>query len=303
MEGKKQLTLTVGITTRYGTDSLIDTARSIYASQDVNGFEFIIVSDNTPIKEETKNKLENMGVKIIWNDTEGSQLRKIKQIINMCKSDVLIITQDDISFDKNAVRAILDAFEKDPELTMVGLRVLPLPPKTFFGSFMTSMLRVVDNICMYPEMRQNHLAVNGRCLAYRTDFIKKFNIDENVVTSDMYMYLLNEQYGGKFARPDKAIIYIRTPQKLKDQIGPSSRYQHSSKEMIAIFGDKTRAKYKLSKRALLGAATKEFIENPLQLVGYVFIYVYTRIMKRKASEAMTTLWAADTSTKNISVKQ
>ncbi len=296
---RKNLSVTIGIPTCYGERSLVETVKSIRSSQNVDpSFRFIIIADRTPLTEDIKNELKNLNVELHWNNQEGSQLKKIKQIVDMTDSDTLVITQDDITFNPETISNIVKAFENNPDATMLGARILPLPPKTFVESCLASMVRAIDEISTLWKDKQNHLAVSGRCLAFRTEHVKKFNFIEGVVTGDMFQYLENHRLGGKFIRPDDIIVYIRCPQHIKDQIGPSSRYQHSEEELSAIFGD-IKEYYKIPLYFLVASSIKELIRHPISMIGYVLIYTYTRIFKKKRKKIMTPMWDVDKTTKNV----
>lgn len=296
--GNKQLTVTVGIGTCYGEWHLVETVKTIRASKEVEPFRLVVVADRTPLSEKIKSELKNLNVELYWNEKEVSFLKKIKQIIDITNSDLFIATQDDIIFRPDTIKLIREAFEKNPEATMLGARILPLSPINFFESCMASMVRAIDYIGMKWNNKQNHLMASGRCLAFRTSHIKKFNYIEGVVTGDMYYFLENEKLGGKFIRPDDAVVYVRCPQHIKDQIGPSSRYQYSEQELSKIFGNISHY-YKIPLFPLLAGTLRELIRHPLSMTGYFFIFVYTRIMKQKNKKVLAPMWDIDKTTKKI----
>src|SRR3989344_5238774 len=135
---KKQLTLTVGIPTCYGGDSLIATIKSLRASRGVPDFRLVIVADRTPLSDSIKKELSGLGAELHWNGVEGSQMKKVKQMIAMLDTGIFVHTQDDIIFHPNELSEILKAFEMGSDVTMVGSRVLPLPPHGSFEAGMAS---------------------------------------------------------------------------------------------------------------------------------------------------------------------
>lgn len=291
--------VTVSIPTAYGGDSLVETARSIYASESVAPFRFIIVADRTPIPEAIQKELRDMGVELYWNEKEGSQLKKIKQMIDMAKSDIFISTQDDITFPPQTMAEIVKAFKENEHLTMVGARVLPLKPETFFESIMASLIRAIDRISQHWNQGQNYLAASGRCLVFRTSHLKKFQIPENVVNTDMSLYLENKRSGGTFTRPNQAIVYIRAPQRLRDQIGPSSRFQFQKEEMTRLFGGEVTKEYHIPKGATIRGVLEEFLRHPISMGSYLFVYLYTRLRKQSAKKVSDPVWDIDMSTKQV----
>lgn len=294
---KNKNKLTVGITTCYGEWSLVETARSIRNSKGVSDFRFIIVADRTPISKEIKAELDKLKVELFWNDVEGSQPKKLRQIVELADSEVLVTTQDDIKFDEFALKNILETFEKDKSITILGSRILPLKPETMVEASLGSMVRIVDSIAGEWNDRQNHLSASGRCLSFRTAFAKKFNFKDDVITADMFIFLENRRLGGKFVRPDNVVVYIRCPQTLREQVGPSARYQNSENELSNIYGD-IRKFYKIPTHLAIKSVAKEFIFHPIAFIGYVFIYIYTRINTENKSKHLTTVWEVDKTTKS-----
>lgn len=293
---KKQLSITVGIPTRYAGNSLLKTVQTIYASNNVSDIKCIIVADSVPLSDTLERELKKLGAKVYWNSTPGSQFKKLKQCIDKSKSDIFIFTQDDITFRPDTISEIVKTFSKHPSITMVGTRILPLPPVTLFEKSMTSMLRIVDRVSGSWNKGKNYLSASGRCLSFRLDTLKKFNIRENIVNGDMYLYLENKRVGGEFMRSRKSIVYIRCPQTVKDQIGPSSRYQFSLTELTQYFKFDIKPEYAIPLLVITLATFYEVISHPISAVLYFFVFIYTRI-KKQPFYTISPIWKIDESTK------
>lgn len=295
----KQLTLTVGIPTCYGGESLVNTVQSLRASSGVPDFRLVIVADRTPIPDSTKKKLQELGVELHWNDIESSQMKKVKQMIATLDTDIFVHTQDDIIFHPDALSEILKAFEADSEVTMIGSRVLPLSSAGMFESATASMVRLVDRIGRRWNNGDNRLMASGRCLSYRVSHLKKFDISDQIINSDVFMYLINKKLGGKFHASRESVVYIRAPQSFRDQIGPSSRFQFQKEEIEEYLGAEDLRDFPIPARTLLAGVTQEFVSHPLALTLYLGIFVLTRIKKQKSKIARDPLWKVDQSTKQI----
>lgn len=296
----KNLSVTVVIPTCYGGDSLISTAKSIYASTNVSKFRFIIISDRTPIKPETKKKLEKMGVEIYWNEVEGSQPRKLLQARNMVKSDLYIFTQDDIYFEPTTLSGIVGAFENDPKLTMAAAGVLPVKDsQTVVERAMAANIKMVYNTAKLWNNGDNYLAASGRCLAFRMSMFKKNRIPDILVNADMYFYLENKRLNGKFAMLPDAKVFIRPPQKLKDQVGPSSRFQYQKEELKKFFDFNYSNEYRVPVGDILQATVKELVTNPVGFLAYLYVFAYTRLKKQPMKKVANPVWDVDASTKKM----
>jgi hypothetical protein len=288
--------ITVGIPTRYAGNSLLKTVQSIYASTGVKNIRCIIVADSEPLTSDLKQKLEKLGAEVYWNPTPGSQFKKLKQCVDKATSEIFIFTQDDITFRHNTIAEIIKTFELNPEVTMVATRILPLSPLTLFEKSMTSMVRIIDNIASRWNNGSNYLAASGRCLSFKTKTVKQFNLREKIVNGDMYLYLENKRLNGKFARSEKSIVYIRCPQSLKDQIGPSSRYQFSATEMTKYFSFNIQQEYIIPFNTFVISTILEFISHPVSAFLYTMVFGYTRL-KRQPFHSINPIWKIDESTK------
>lgn len=295
---KDTLTVSVGIPTCYGGDSLVSTARTIRKSKGVDRrMPFFVVADRMPLTQHVTSSLKKLHVNVQWNKKEGSQHKKLKQLVDKIKTDIFVYTQDDIIFERDTIQKIVKAFENDPGLTMVSVRRLPLNPLNFFESLMGVMMRISDTIACQWNSGDNYFAASGRCLAFRVPHLKKFRILEGVVNGDTYLYLENSRVGGKFRFIQDATVFIRSPLRLKDQIGPSSRYQFSREELQKYFPFDISEYYKIPKRLVAKAGFHEFINHPISLVGYCFVYLYTRLKRQQKQKIINPLWSVDASTK------
>ncbi len=296
---KNNYSVTVGIPTCYGGESLIATAKSILASKNVGKIQFMVVADRTPIKKPIREKLEKMGVRVFWNEVSGSQFKKIKQMRELCQNDIFISTQDDIIFDEQTIAEIIKTFSQNPDVTMTGAKIMPLKPRGFFEPVMVVGYELVNRIVGNWNRGENYLAASGRCLAFRTNWFRKFRLPETVVNGDMFMYLENKRLGGKFKRSAPAMVYIRCPQHLKDQIGPSSRFQFSKKELVNYFNFDIAKEYQIPFFAGLKAFFNEFVTNPLWTFLYIFLFITTRLKKQSPSTVSNPNWSVDATTKNL----
>ncbi|MBI1862501.1 hypothetical protein HYS00_00075, partial [Candidatus Microgenomates bacterium] len=138
--------------------------------------------------------------------------------------------------------------------------VLPVKnPQTFVEGAMASNIRMVYNTAKLWNGGANYLAASGRCLAFRMSLFSKFRIPEILVNADMYFLLENKRLNGKFAMLPDAKVFIRPPQKLKDQVGPSSRFQYQKEELKKFFDFNYANEYRVPMTDAIQAVMKEII--------------------------------------------
>lgn len=292
----KPPTFTVGITTCYGGSSLVETVKSVRASKGVGDFRFIIVADRNPISSEVKQALKKHRVELIENKTEGSQFKKQKQILTLCQNDLIIFTNDDVLFAPNTLKTIIERFEKHPRTTFISIRNEPLPPLTFFEAILNVGTRGNNRLAWLWHKGDNYLSVVGRCMAFRTRFVKQFKLLEEVVSTDAYRYLENKRHDGVYEYLPDSVLYFRNPQSYSEYLKKTSRFQHQQLEMSRYFDDVSR-EYRVPKLLKLRALIREFISHPLLTLLYVIVFSVTRVAKLDSREALNANWDVDVSTK------
>lgn len=197
---KKGQMVTVGIPTCYGGDSLVETVRTLSQSEKVDKFRLIIVADRNPISKSNLKKLTDFGAEIYWNKKEGSQFKKLRQIVEMVESELFVFTNDDIVFETNTIAEIVKVFQQNPRATMVNAKILPLKPENLFEGIIGTSIRIVNNIGLHWHKSNNYLLANGRCSAFKTSFLKTARFPE-VVNGDMFLYLENKRLGDFLSTP------------------------------------------------------------------------------------------------------
>ena len=295
----KQLTITVGITTCYGEASIVDTVRSIRASQNIPSFRFIIVADRVPVPPAVKQELATLGVELVERPGSASQLVKQKLILSMTTSDLLVFTQDDVLFAPDTLARIVRKFAEHPRTTFVAVNNTTAQPQNRFEAALNVGTRVAMRMAELWRGGDNYLAVVGRLMAFRTAWLKTITIPDNVVSSDAYFYFENKRRGGTFAYLPQAAIVFRNPQNMKEHLRKSARFQHSKREMVGYFGPDIVREYFVPTRAKIRAMLEEALRHPLSFAHYVAVYAYSRFMCEQPKTALNANWEVDRSTKQV----
>lgn len=294
---KKTPTVTISIPTCYGGKWLASTIRSIRASQVVSSFPIVVRADSKPIPPEIKCTLRSMDVTLVENKIPGSQMHKIKQMLDDCSTDLFISMQDDIRLSPDVIARIVETFSNDPTLTMVCVAVLPEVQKTMTGRVVRTGPLLAQAIGKRMNNGDNYLVANGRCLAFRTEFLKQFRFPESIVNSDAYLYLENKRLGGTFRFLPEARVYIQSPKTLRKHLNQSSRFQYSQEELQPLFDTSISGEYRSDRKAVLNGISDVFFKDPIAYMLYSFVLLYTR-WKRKGTKTYNSVyWGVDYSTK------
>lgn len=295
------LSFTVGITTCYGDDSMLETVKSIRAQKGIEDFRFIIVADRVPISARIKKEFKKYNVELIENKTEGSQIKKQKQILALTATDIIILTQDDVLYKPGAFSEILRTFRQNPEVTLVSVRNQHLSPLTFFESLLNVGTRIASNITKSWRKSDNYLACVGRCMAFRTKWLKeKIKVPESVATTDAYYYFSNKFAGGKHIYLPNVAVYFRNPQNMMEHLRKSSRFQYSELEMTRYFDkEELEKEYSIPLNVKVIATLKELFRSPVKTTLYFGIRLYTIVKRLRPAKVLNPIWEVDVSTKKI----
>jgi len=293
---ENSLSLTVGIPTYYGGPALVRAVESILASGGVEKFRIIVSVDGNPLKEEVSRRLRELGVDVIENALRGGQVARIKQMITLCNTDILVLTQDDVQFEPSALAEIVKTFADHSDTTMIGARVKAAPAESLFESAVEVGVRMTHYIGDRWNDENNYLLSSGRCLAFRSYMAKKLTIPEEVINSDAYLYFENKRLGGVFRSVTNAIVYNKSPQKISEHIKQSKKFEYSQAELSRYLHIDLASEYAIPKILIIQALAKEFITHPIAAILYMGIQFYTKFRKNTYANTKR-FWDTDVTTK------
>jgi cellulose synthase/poly-beta-1,6-N-acetylglucosamine synthase-like glycosyltransferase len=160
--------------------------------------------------------------------------------------------------------------------------------------------RLVQRIGTSWNNGDNYLLSNGRSLAFRTEFVRKFSIPEKVISLDAYLYFENKKHNGEFMFAKGAVVYNRSPLYLSEHKKQSNRYSYSRFEIGHYFsGLDIVREYRIPWGIILSSLLAEFFSNPFYTILYCFMQSYVYIFKGRKKKILNPLWKIDESTKRI----
>lgn len=292
------LSVTIAIPTCYGGVSLLTALKSIQAAAHNVSVTYMVVADTVPLAQDILDELSALGVTVVQNEKRSSQLAKVKQMLDVCTTDIFIFTHDDIVFDPQALSEILRTFEAHPKTTFACSRVVPAPATTWFESILGVGVAIAYRIGERWNVGNNYLLANGRCIAFRTESLKALSIPDTIVNGDGWFYMANKIAGGVFRFVGGAIVYTKSPQTLSEHMRQSSRFQYSQKELSGYFTNYNIAgEYAVPALLMIRSVLEEFLARPIATICYVGVMLYSRVYKEPKDQYATTLWKVDVSTK------
>lgn len=296
---QKRLTLTVGIPTYDGGPSLIKSVEKVLASQGVPPFRVVVCVDGKPLEPKIEARLRELGVDVLCSRVRGGQRARIKQMIAVTSTDIIILTQDDILFTPFLIRTILETFARESDLTLISGNGQPLPPQNFFESVVHVGMAIAEEAAWHWKDGDNYMHCGGKCLAFRTDFLKKMTLAEEILNSDTNFYFLNRAMGGKFRYLRHAVYYLRSPQTLQEHSRQSGKSQRIPEEIQTYLNIDINKEFSYPMGRIVRAAIKSFLTKPLRTLCYIGVWLYTHTVGRRIFSQARRFWASDPSTKKI----
>ena len=297
---KSKITFTVGLPTYNSTKSIIHTVKSIRNSQGTEeNFPILISVDGYTMSQEIENELKKYNVNLIKNPKREGQTVRNSQLMQETKTDILILTQDDVLFEKDTIKKIIERFTTEENLTMLAPKLVPLSAKSHIEHVLHSGVSIAHDVATRWANGDNYLTSVGRCLVFKTEIAQRFEVPENLINSDAYYYFENKRLGGIYRNANDIIVRYRTPQTLQDHLKQVRKFVVSEKELSSILKKDLNEEYKLPTKILISALFKQFVKSPLSTLEYLFISWYARNQSKAFYEEVTHLWETDPSTKKL----
>ena len=296
---KKKLTLTVGIPTYYGGPALVNAAKSVLDSKSVDKFRLIVNIDGNPLEPEIEKQLLDLGVDVVFSKERGGQVARIKQMIGMTDTDILVLTQDDIQLAPDTLANILKTFGNYPKLTMIGARMRSKKTNKIMEKIVDVAVEGNNELGRRWKNGNNYLMASGRCMAFRADFIKKFDIPEGIINSDSYLYFENKRKGGEFLALSEAVVFNKTPETLKEHLKQSRKFSVSKGENEKYAGENLSGEYSIPLKPKLEAFAAILLRKHIWAILYLGINLYTKIVGRNMYKDAVRFWETDKTTKKV----
>ncbi len=292
------LSFSVGIPSYKSGDSLVHTIRSLRESQDVQYFEILIVADGE-LNPEIEREVVSLNVKIIKNKSRKGQTAANNQIFSTLKTDIVILTQDDVKFAPDTITNILKTFNSDPSITMISPKLIPVEAKNIFQFGHHFGINLLHSIIIRWNNGDNYLTSIGRCLAFKSDTVKKFKVPETIINCDAYYYFENQRLNGRYQYLPSAVVYYKSPENLNEHTKQIRKFMVSQKEIHAHLGKRYSDQYAMPKTLFIKELAIKSMQSPVGATLYAIISFLARSKSKSFYDKATRFWEIDKSTKNI----
>lgn len=287
--------ITIGITTRFGTPSVIKTVESIRSCQYGSKVKIIIINGGGKYLSKDQKILDKLNAKVFNQKDQGTISQKVEKIIKFTKTSILAITQDDILMSKNIIIDITSAFNSSTKNSMIMPEAKFLDPINSFQKAIKVGREIADTVIHEWNKGDNFISMNGRFMAFQTNYIKKFRLPENIVSFDTFMYLENKRLDGNVVRINTSYIELKSPVNFKDHAKQSARYMNTKNEILSLFPELSPKYFQIPKNILIYSTIIHALSNPVYFVIYSYIKIMTII--NYESYQSSPIWDIDITTK------
>jgi cellulose synthase/poly-beta-1,6-N-acetylglucosamine synthase-like glycosyltransferase len=192
-----------------------------------NPFEIIQVSPDELTLKQGQKEANRLGLNkkqyIQIRDPKKGKPYALKMALERAKGDIVILTDGDVFFEKNAVKELIKPFENE---TVGGVSGRPVSQDSkdnrygYWGHLLSDsadhrrrdrMVRVEGRD--YYISQETFFPMSGYIMAMRN---LDFNIPPNVLSDDAYISYTLRNMGMNIAYAPKAICYVKYPTNLKD---------------------------------------------------------------------------------------
>lgn len=295
-------TITIGIPSYELGQSLVVTLQAIYdqlAGTSVK--EILLISDGRKVPAEIRKQIKHPKLTIIESPRRQGQSQRINDICQMMKSDYLVLTNDDVIFDKAALKQLMVGLKRPVDLYTTSVRALPA--LSTFERVIQVSVQLTDTISRLTSNYQNYLSCNGRLIILSKSLASSLQIPKKLWNNDAYIYLFSQIHGFKHQHLPKVIAYHRLPDNISEYNRQGLKFRLSKIENQRYFSESLEKFYTLSSLTVLRALVQTFWTQPLNTVLYVTTQVVVKFWNmfiRSPYVIEQTFWQTDKSTKRIS---
>lgn len=289
----------IGIPTYEAGESLVTVINSLISQTAFNKIDKILIAvDGNKIPAKIVKKISHKKVKIFNFKTRQGQSARINDLFRLSKNEKLILTNDDVILEKNAVELISKEYR---QFDLVAANIKSLTEKTSLEKALMFGQNLRTLISKKWNNGDNYLSCNGRLIILSKKLYKKITIPKNVWNNDAYIYLESQNLKLKFAYADDLIAYCKTPATIREHLSQSSKFQKSPIDLQRFFEDDISGFYKIPVNLIIISIMESFVKNPIAGLIYTTIFIYTRLRSyfMKSEFKVKSFWETDLSTKSL----
>lgn len=298
MKNKKIQSYSIGIPTYIAGKSILKTLNSIVKQKEFNNVkEIIIAIDGNDKNNEYDYKKISRKIKTIFFKERKGQSQRLNDIFSLVTSNYLIITNDDVILDKNALKNIIICTKYKQDL--ISCKAVSLHST----NFLQSVLEIGKDINLLTSTMynkgENYLYTNGRLIVLSKKLYKSIKIPTKMWNNDAFIYIYAKINNFNVEICKNCIVYYKNPLTFNEHIKQSTKFLYSYQENIKYFKKDISKYYKIPLKFKLKALIITLLKQPILTLCYLLVFFTTRCISLfKTYKTNTTgYWKTDLSTK------
>lgn len=261
--------------------------------------EIIVASDgSTDQTAELARSINNELITVVDNKDRQGQAARQNDIVKMFSGNVLVLLNADVlPQDTKFLSALVAPFSSNTPPALVSCKQQPLSGKNYFENVINFSVLLRDAIAEGWKQGDNIYLCHGHARAFRKDFAKKLRWPHSI-GEDAFSYLRCKQENEQFVYTPNASVLYRSPQTFSDHLKQSVRFRKGQELLGKIFPDiNIRTEYTLPSSLVITKGIEYFFRNPLNLIFYYFIQLYTVL--RQNTVVVQDQWDPSSSSKEL----
>ena len=274
-KSKKHTHITIAVVAYFGKDLLIKTIESILSTTPKHiHVTLLTIPNGISLDLKTREYLKLHAVTIVPNKVEKGLTYRIKQAINQCADEFLILTQDGIGFTLTTLENTLQSFN-DEEVTITSSKVEPSHARSL-GERVTEVRSLLKTrIGNNWRRKDNYLMLNSQFIGLRMSFAAMLQIPDSVNNISTYLYLENKHKKGKFRFVFNSLCTNQRPQSIYSYIDWRKSLESTQDEMNKHF-DLNGREFNIPKLIVLESIFLEFVNRPIPTLLYFIVLTYIK---------------------------
>ncbi len=297
----KKLTVTIGIPA-FNEEANIGFLLKDVLMQKTNSFKLtniLVSSDGSTDKTKfIVEAFKDKRIKLLANIERKGQSYRQNQIMNISKTDILVLINADIALkDKDFLEKLIKVF-KSKNADLVSSNLVATYPRTFTEKVLGISQLFKNSIFEHYRFGDNLYTCHGAVRAFSKNLYKTMRFKQSIA-EDAYSYLFVKKNNLNYQYAKNAVAYYKLPENISDHKKQSARFFHSKKFLYLEFGKKfTDTEYKLPFKKMLKTYLTFFVRSPIEMIIYSAIVIVMRLESFLAKDISNT-WDVAQSSKAI----
>ncbi|VVB83563.1 Glycosyltransferase like family 2 [uncultured archaeon] len=238
-------------------------------------YELIAACPDKPTKKIIMDYKKNFPklIKYIHQDYTCSKNQLMNNILQIAKGRILIWTDGNKFFEKDAINLLLKPFQ-DEKVGVVGGRIIPLNNKgTIYDVWANVLTKGLHKMREKRFQKRTFIEHSSNILAMRSGIIKKIPLD--VAEGSVISFLITNK-GYKNVYVKEAMVLVKYPKGLKECFKQRARSAKAHMELLK-YSKNSRIKYNNFYNQVLSQILKNIFKEFFQSLLFVFFMIFVQL--------------------------